>query len=125
MRKEADDVGPRAELEHWKKRMAKFNSLLTHIKGQECRTVVGVLSAAKSKSLRVSGGKTKRDSVRISFLDLEGFGCSHNGRGERGERQREISLHVGKVLRSLIQERSGTRKRVERKGGESSIEGGY
>eukprot|EP00118_Oscarella_pearsei_P013119 m.101516 g.101516 ORF g.101516 m.101516 type:complete len:4701 (+) comp37133_c1_seq2:73-14175(+) len=53
MRKEADDIGPRAELEHWKKRMAKFNSLLTHIKSQECRTVVGVLTAAKSKSLRI------------------------------------------------------------------------
>lgn len=25
MRKEADDIGPMAELEHWKKRMAKFN----------------------------------------------------------------------------------------------------
>lgn len=25
MRKEADDIGPIAELEHWKKRMAKFN----------------------------------------------------------------------------------------------------
>ena len=26
MRKEADDIGPTAELEHWKKRMAKFNA---------------------------------------------------------------------------------------------------
>lgn len=25
MRKEADDIGPAAELEHWRKRMAKFN----------------------------------------------------------------------------------------------------
>jgi len=25
MRKEADDIGPTAELEHWKERMAKFN----------------------------------------------------------------------------------------------------
>lgn len=33
MRKEADDVGPRAELEHWKQRMAKFNGLLDQIKG--------------------------------------------------------------------------------------------
>ena len=27
MRKEADDIGPSAELDHWRKRMAKFNRL--------------------------------------------------------------------------------------------------
>ena len=53
MRKEADDVGPKAELDHWKKRMAKFNSLLDQIKGTECKAVVGVLHAAKSKLLKV------------------------------------------------------------------------
>lgn len=53
MRKEADDVGPKAELDHWKKRMAKFNSLLDQIKGPECKVVVGVLHAAKSKLLKV------------------------------------------------------------------------
>ena len=53
MRKEADDVGPKAELDHWKKRMAKFNSLLDQIKGAECKAVVGVLHAAKSKLLKV------------------------------------------------------------------------
>ena len=30
MRKEADDIGPSAELDHWRKRMAKFNRL--HLK---------------------------------------------------------------------------------------------
>ena len=53
MRKEADDVGPKAELDHWKKRMAKFNSLLDQVKGPECKAVVGVLHAAKSKLLKV------------------------------------------------------------------------
>ncbi|EDO35603.1 predicted protein [Nematostella vectensis] len=52
MRKEADDVGPKAELDHWKKRMAKFNSLLDQIKGSDCKAVVGVLHAAKSKLLK-------------------------------------------------------------------------
>lgn len=34
MRKEADDIGPTAELEHWKERMAKFNVyvILTQMK---------------------------------------------------------------------------------------------
>ena len=53
MRKEADDVGPKAELDHWKKRTAKFNSLLDQIKGPDCKAVVGVLHAAKSKLLKV------------------------------------------------------------------------
>lgn len=55
MRKEADDIGPRAELDHWKKRMSKFNYLLDQIKGPECKAVLGVLTAAKSKLLKVSG----------------------------------------------------------------------
>jgi dynein heavy chain len=51
MRKEADDVGPRAELEHWKQRMAKFNGLLDQIKGNTCQTVVSALHQSKSRHL--------------------------------------------------------------------------
>lgn len=53
MRKESDSVGPRAELEHWKKRMAKFDSLTTCVKSPQCRAVISVLVAAKSKVLQV------------------------------------------------------------------------
>ena len=53
MRKEADDIGPKAELDHWKKRMAKFNSLLDQIKGQECKAALGIMIAAKSKLIKV------------------------------------------------------------------------
>ena len=53
MRKEADTVGPRAELEHWKKRMAKFDSLTFCVKSQQCRIVISILVAAKSKVLQV------------------------------------------------------------------------
>ncbi|XP_053402509.1 dynein axonemal heavy chain 5-like isoform X4 [Mercenaria mercenaria] len=52
MRKEADDIGPRAELDHWKKRMSKFNYLLDQIKGSEVKAVLGVLHAAKSKLIK-------------------------------------------------------------------------
>ncbi|XP_076449856.1 dynein axonemal heavy chain 5-like isoform X2 [Babylonia areolata] len=52
MRREADDIGPRAELEHWKKRMAKFNYLVDQIKGQEVKAVLGILHAAKSKLIK-------------------------------------------------------------------------
>lgn len=54
MRKEADDTGPKAELEHWRLRMAKFNSLLEQIKGYQCRTVIGILQSARSRVLKVN-----------------------------------------------------------------------
>ena len=72
MRKEADDVGPKAELDHWKKRMAKFNSLLDQIKGTECKAVVGVLHAAKSKLLKVCNSFNLFSSVHMFSLH-----CSH------------------------------------------------
>ncbi|CAH1798803.1 unnamed protein product, partial [Owenia fusiformis] len=51
MRREADDIGPTAELAYWKNRMAKFNNLLDQIKTPRCKVVVGILHAAKSKTL--------------------------------------------------------------------------
>ena len=53
MRKEADDAGPMAELQHWRQRMAKFNSLLEQIKAKQCKTAIGILLVAKSKVLKV------------------------------------------------------------------------
>lgn len=52
MRKEADDTGPIAELEHWRQRRAKFNSLLDQMKSKQCKTVIGILLHAKSKVLK-------------------------------------------------------------------------
>ena len=52
MRKEADNVGPRAELEYWKKRMAKFNALVTHVKSRDSKVLLSVLQIAKSKLLK-------------------------------------------------------------------------
>ncbi|KAK7469850.1 hypothetical protein BaRGS_00036128, partial [Batillaria attramentaria] len=52
MRREADDIGPRAELEHWKKRMSKFNYLVDQIKGPEVKAVLGILHTAKSKLIK-------------------------------------------------------------------------
>ena len=53
MRKEAYDIGPKAELEHWKKRLAKFDSLTACVKDPQCRMVVSLLVASKSKVLKV------------------------------------------------------------------------
>uniref|UniRef100_A0A8W4FP45 Dynein axonemal heavy chain 5 n=1 Tax=Sus scrofa TaxID=9823 RepID=A0A8W4FP45_PIG len=54
LRKEADDLGPRAELEHWKKRLSKFNYLLDQLKNPDVKAVLAVLAAAKSKLLKVT-----------------------------------------------------------------------
>ncbi|KAL0969945.1 hypothetical protein UPYG_G00234980 [Umbra pygmaea] len=52
IRKESDDIGPSAELEHWKSRMTTFNSLMDEIKQPGVRKVIEVLKLAKSKTLR-------------------------------------------------------------------------
>ncbi|CDQ74165.1 unnamed protein product [Oncorhynchus mykiss] len=53
MRKEADASGPLTELEHWKRMSAKFNSIIEHIKGPECKAVVNVLNINRSKTLKL------------------------------------------------------------------------
>lgn len=55
LRKEADDLGPRAELDHWKKRMSRFNYLLDQLKSSDVKAVLGVLIVAKSKLIKVGG----------------------------------------------------------------------
>lgn len=49
---EADDCGPAAELEHWKRRTAQFDGLLTQIRDPRVRAVTSALNAVKSKSIR-------------------------------------------------------------------------
>ncbi|KAM9337116.1 dynein axonemal heavy chain 5 [Symphorus nematophorus] len=52
LRKEADDVGPSAELEHWKRRMVTFNSLMEEVKRPQVKRTLGVLQVTKSRTLR-------------------------------------------------------------------------
>ena len=53
MRKEAYDIGPKAELDHWKKRLAKFDSLTACLKETQCKMVISLLVVSKSKVLKV------------------------------------------------------------------------
>ncbi|XP_064627182.1 dynein axonemal heavy chain 5-like isoform X2 [Lineus longissimus] len=62
MRREADDIGPTAELNYWKSRTSKFNNLLEQIKSPRCKALVGILHAAKSKMLK----KWKELDMRIT-----------------------------------------------------------
>ncbi|XP_074540218.1 dynein axonemal heavy chain 5 [Halichoeres trimaculatus] len=50
--RKADDLGPRAELDYWKKRMARFNYLLDQLKSPDVKAVLGVLLLAKSKLIK-------------------------------------------------------------------------
>ncbi|XP_070548103.1 dynein axonemal heavy chain 8-like [Ptychodera flava] len=81
MRKEADDTGPLAELEHWRFLNAKFNSILQQIKGKKCKTAISILHAAKSKVLKIwkdldsritDAANEARDNVKYLYT-LEKF----------------------------------------------------
>ncbi|NWW43079.1 DYH5 protein, partial [Pedionomus torquatus] len=52
IRREADEIGPLAELEHWKSRMSSFNSLLDEIKSSRVKKIISILQAARSKTLK-------------------------------------------------------------------------
>ncbi|XP_056290618.1 LOW QUALITY PROTEIN: dynein axonemal heavy chain 5-like [Pseudoliparis swirei] len=51
MRKEADDVGPSAELEHWKRRMVTFTSVMEELKRPQVKRTLGVLQITRSRIL--------------------------------------------------------------------------
>ncbi|XP_070701078.1 dynein axonemal heavy chain 8-like [Pempheris klunzingeri] len=53
LRKGVGSAGPLSELEHWKKMSLKFNSIISHIKGPECKAVVMVLHISHSKVVKM------------------------------------------------------------------------
>jgi len=68
IRREADNIGPRAELDYWKKRMTKFNFLLDQIKGQDVKAVLTILQTAKSRLIQVKFSRKKNDFQIYKFL---------------------------------------------------------
>ena len=62
IRSEADNVGPKAELEHWKHRTAAFNGLLDQMKQTRCVAATNVLQISKSKVM----DKWRKLDVRIT-----------------------------------------------------------
>jgi len=69
IRREADNIGPRAELDYWKRRTTKFNFLLDQIKTQNVRGVLTILQTAKSKLIQVRF-KQRKVNVYICFICL-------------------------------------------------------
>ncbi|KAJ7420669.1 dynein heavy chain 5, axonemal-like protein [Willisornis vidua] len=87
IRREADDVGPSAELEHWKTRMSSFNSLLDEIKSSRVKKIISILQAARSKTLKqwkeLDGSITiaaneAKDNVRYLYTLDKFFGALAN-----------------------------------------------
>uniref|UniRef100_A0A8C3GE33 Dynein axonemal heavy chain 5 n=1 Tax=Cairina moschata TaxID=8855 RepID=A0A8C3GE33_CAIMO len=83
MRRETGDIGPSAELEYWKSRMSKFNSLLDEIKSSRVKKIISILQAARSKTLKqwkvLDGNVTiaaneAKDNVRYLYTLDKFFG---------------------------------------------------
>ncbi|GCB63443.1 hypothetical protein scyTo_0004418 [Scyliorhinus torazame] len=81
LQKEADDIGPRAELEYWKCRLTRFNYLSQEIQRADVKTILGIITAAKSKLLKTWRELDKRitdvsneakDNVKYLYM-LERF----------------------------------------------------
>ena len=53
MRREADDTGPLAEIEHWCQLSVRVNALLEQTKTHECKMAIGILHVARSKLMKV------------------------------------------------------------------------
>uniref|UniRef100_A0A665W6M9 Dynein heavy chain tail domain-containing protein n=1 Tax=Echeneis naucrates TaxID=173247 RepID=A0A665W6M9_ECHNA len=53
LRKVDDSAGPLSELQHWQRMSWRFNSIVKHIKGQACKSVVMVLHISGSKVMKV------------------------------------------------------------------------
>ncbi len=50
-RSEGEEAGPDTELEFWRQRMAKFNSVTEQLKSHAAKLVLGVCGAARSKQV--------------------------------------------------------------------------
>lgn len=66
-----DEAGPDTELEFWRVRMAKFNSVTEQIKSKECRLVMGVCSTARSKQYK----RWKEVDVKVTVLNMASQIC--------------------------------------------------
>jgi dynein heavy chain len=44
-----ENSGPRSELEHWRSRMGKLNSVIEQLRGEQCRVVLAVLQITKAR----------------------------------------------------------------------------
>lgn len=53
LRQESDNVGPHAELDFWKSRMAKFNGLVEEMRSAEVKAALRCLQVSGSRLVKV------------------------------------------------------------------------
>ncbi|CAH0727356.1 unnamed protein product, partial [Brenthis ino] len=52
LRREPSNIGPLAELDHWRRQLTSFTSIIEHIKSDPCQMYIHTLIRAKSKLLK-------------------------------------------------------------------------
>jgi len=68
-RVESEDAGINDELDYWRTRMARFNSITEQLKSKECKLVLGVANASRSKALRGDVGKKGWKQLDMEITD--------------------------------------------------------
>lgn len=53
IRREREDIGPRSELVYWRRCLAKYTSIIEHLKSPVCQNCIVILVLSKSKLLAV------------------------------------------------------------------------
>ncbi|VVC98542.1 unnamed protein product [Leptidea sinapis] len=53
LRREPSNIGPLAELDHWRRQLTTFTSIIEHIKSEPCQMYIHTLIRAKSKLIKV------------------------------------------------------------------------
>ncbi|XP_073529663.1 dynein axonemal heavy chain 8-like [Phyllobates terribilis] len=53
IRKEADDLGPISELDHWIRLYVRFSFIIEQVKGENFKAIIAVLVVAKSKLIKL------------------------------------------------------------------------
>lgn len=53
LRREPSNIGPLAELDHWRRQLTSFTSIIEHIKSDATMMYIHALIRAKSKLLKV------------------------------------------------------------------------
>lgn len=54
LRREPSNIGPLAELDHWRRQLTTFTSIIEHLKSGPTMMYIHTLIAAKSRLLKVS-----------------------------------------------------------------------
>ncbi|XP_034837309.1 dynein axonemal heavy chain 8 [Maniola hyperantus] len=52
LRREPSNIGPLAELDHWRRQLTSFTSIIEHIKSEPCQMYIHTLIRAKSKLIK-------------------------------------------------------------------------